>query len=108
MASRLFFHEAFCNQKCGKKLYFVFLFILDSLLIALGAWQMNNVFSHSDDFYYDPDTKEGSETCFQNRIVFVAEVAIIAFTFMKDIYFACCAKEEEKAVIEPEGQKRQL
>lgn len=64
------------------------------LLLALAIYQAVTVIDNPNDFYYDPDTKAGNEVCFQNRIIFVAEIVIIGLTLFKDIYFLFCRKEE--------------
>ena len=102
MFLRLIFYEIYNNKVCGKCVHAVFMFLIDGLLIALGAYQAYTLASHSEDFYFDPKTEIGSLTCFQNRIVFVAEIAIIGLTFFKDIYFLCIRSGEEP--VEPENK----
>lgn len=55
------------------------------LLTALGIYQSYTIASHSSEFYYDPSTKEGSIVCYQNRIVYIAEVTLCFLTVIKDI-----------------------
>ena len=95
MAIRLFFHELYHNRCTNKVVAAIFNFILSGLLIALAIFFGLRVFNNPNDFYYNPDTHVGNEVCFQNRIVFVAESAIIAFTGLKDIYFVCCGGERD-------------
>ena len=70
------------------------MFFLDALLVALGIYQAIVLANNSADFYYNADTKTGNEVCFQNRIVFVGEIALIGLTVIKDIYFLCCRSNE--------------
>lgn len=89
MTFRLFFHELHNNQLTSRTINAFFMFLLSGLLLALGVYQGYNVFSNSNQFYYNPTTKQGSEVCFQNRIVFVGEMVLIVLTVFKDIYFIC-------------------
>ena len=91
---RLFFHEWYNNRIIGRTAWIVLIGITIVLLLALGGYQGYTVFNNPDDFYYNADTKEGNETCFQNRIIFVGEIVIIVLTLFKDIYFMCCVKED--------------
>lgn len=68
----------------------VFNFLLSGLLVALGVFFGLRVFNNPSDFYYDANTQTGNIVCFQNRIVFVAEMIIIILTVLKDVYFLCC------------------
>ena len=102
MAIRLLFHELYHNRCINKVVAAIFNFILSGLLIALGIFFGLRVFNNPSDFYYNPDTLFGNEVCFQNRIVFVGEFAIIAFTALKDIYFVFCGGDREDTEVKPE------
>lgn len=89
MVVRLIFHELNHNKFTGSGMNRLFSFLLSGTLLALGIYQAIKVFGNPNDFYYDPATKTGNEVCFQNRIVFVAEIIIVGLTLVKDIYFMC-------------------
>ena len=91
---RLFFQEWYNNQIIRRSIW-IFLSVLSLiLLVSLGGYQAYTVFENPDDFYYNADTNEGNQICFQNRIVFLGEVLIMFLTPFKDFYFICCAKDE--------------
>ena len=88
MNCRLVVQEAAFNHFMSKKLYKILSFVTSSvLLLALGIYQIFNISTHSDAFFYDPKAKVGNEICYQNRIVFVGEIVIIFLTITKDVYF---------------------
>ena len=71
-------------------------FILSGLLVALAVYFGLRISENPNDFYFNPDTFEGNEVCFQNRIVFVAEIIIIGLTVLKDFYFVCCGGQRDE------------
>jgi len=72
MICRLAIQEAAFNHILTKQLYKILCFFTSAvLLLALGIYQIVNIASHSDAFFYDPKAKVGDEICYQNRIVFV-------------------------------------
>lgn len=88
MICRLAIQEAAFNHILSKKNYKILSFFTSSILLfALGIYQIFNIATHSDAFFYDPKAKVGDEICYQNRIVFVGEIVIIFLTIVKDIYF---------------------
>lgn len=88
MICRLAIQEAAFNHIFSKRFYIILSFFTSSiLLLALGIYQIYNIASHSDAFFYDPKAKIGNEVCYQNRIVFVGEIVIIFLTIAKDLYF---------------------
>lgn len=68
------------------------------LLLALGIYQSYTIATHSSDFFFDANTKTGSEVCFQNRIMFVGEIIVGFLTLLKDIYFIGLVKDEEQVI----------
>lgn len=95
MFIRLFFYEFHNNRVCGRIVNGVFMFLLDILLVALAVYQIFTMANNTNEFYYNPDTKMGNEVCFQNRIVFSIEIAVIFLTLIKDIYFICCKPKDD-------------
>lgn len=88
MICRLAIQEASFNHFLTKKHYKMLSFFTSFiLLLALGVYQIYNIASNSDEFFYDPKAKVGNEICYQNRIVFVGEIVIIFLTIFKDLYF---------------------
>jgi hypothetical protein len=94
MLARLIGHELYNNRKAGRVCHAFVMFLFSGLLLALGIVQAITVFSNPNDFNYDRATKQGSEVCFQNRIVFVSEIVIIGLTVLKDVYFILLTKDE--------------
>lgn len=88
MICRLAIQEASFNHFLTKNLYKILSFFTSCvLLLALGVYQIYNIASNSNEFFYDPKAKVGNEICYQNRIVFVGEIVIIFVTILKDLYF---------------------
>jgi len=101
MALRLFFHELYHNFCFNKAPAVIFNFLLSGLLVALSVIFALRIANNPNDFHFDPATLAGSEICYQNRIVFVAEMIIVGLTVLKDIYFTCCGGQREEAEVKP-------
>lgn len=63
------------------------LFTSGCLLTALGIYEAYTIAKNSFYFEYDAKTKTGNIVCFQNRIVYVAEIILCFLTIIKDIVF---------------------
>lgn len=101
MAGRLVLQEFYNNKIMPKKIFASLMFLSSGvLLLGLGIYQSYTISTHSSDFFYDANTKTGSEVCFQNRIIFVGEIIIGFLTLFKDIYFIGIVKEDEQSIQE--------
>lgn len=85
---RIFTQEAHNNKIIERRTFkAVTLFTSGCLLTALGIYEAYTIAKNSFYFEYDAKTKTGNIVCFQNRIVYVAEIILCFLTIIKDIVF---------------------
>jgi len=85
---RIFTQEAHNNKIIERRTFkAVMLFTSGCLLTALGIYEAYTIAKNSFYFEYDAKTKTGNIVCFQNRIVYVAEIILCFLTVIKDIVF---------------------
>lgn len=68
-------------------------------LTGLAAYQAYMMWRHWSDFYYNAENKEGSVTCYQNRIIYITEIVVCVLTVCKDIVVVILGKERKKELI---------
>lgn len=68
-------------------------------LTGLAAYQSYMLWRHWSEFYYNAESKEGSVTCYQNRIIYITEIAVCVLTVCKDIVVVILGKERKKELI---------
>jgi hypothetical protein len=97
---RLFIQEAYNNRIIAKRTYTILMLLSSgAILTGLTAYQSYVLASNWSAFSYDPQTKVGDLGCYQNRIVFVAELVVGLLTVGKDIGCVIWGKEEAEEAI---------
>lgn len=100
MAARIVLQEAYLNRGISAKTHrWTMLVSSGFFLTGLAAYQSYIMWKHWGEFNYDASTKEGSVTCYQNRIIYASEIVLCVLTVCKDIVVVILGKERKKELI---------
>lgn len=100
MAARILIQEAYENRGITAKTHRWSMLVSSGFfLTGLAAYQSYMLWKHWGEFSYDASTKEGSVTCYQNRIIYVSEIAICVLTVCKDIVVVILGKARKQELI---------
>lgn len=95
LVARVIAQEAAINKVLSSKAYRNIMLVTSGcFLTGIGVYEAIKLAWNSGNFDYDPNTKVGNLVCYQNRIVFVAEIVACFLTVAKDIVTIVMGKEE--------------
>jgi uncharacterized membrane protein len=95
LVARIIAQEAVINKALSSKAYRAIMLVTSGcFLTGIGVYEAIKLAWNSADFDYDPSTKIGNLVCYQNRIVYVAEIVACFLTVAKDIGTIVLGKDE--------------
>lgn len=95
LVCRIIAQEAAINRALSRKTYRTIMLVSSGcFLTGIGVYEAIKLAWNSSDFDYDPNTKIGNLVCYQNRIVFVAEIVACFLIVAKDIITIVMGKED--------------
>lgn len=82
LISRIFIDELYHNAHIAHKAYKFMMFTTSGvILLIMGIWEAYTISTHSEEF------QVVGSACFQNKIVFIAEIIMCFLTLAKDVIF---------------------